>query len=67
LTVSRMAMPDYRGMAAVVLSEAADACVRCHTTDRTSIVEIRPHRVWCCTGCYASVLVGCVYYGPVPV
>jgi hypothetical protein len=50
-------MPDYRGMP-VLLSDATDACVRCGTTDRTSIVEIRPHAVWCCADCYAAVLRG---------
>jgi hypothetical protein len=42
----------------VLLSDATDACIRCGITDRTSIVEIRQHAVWCCPGCYAAVLRG---------
>jgi hypothetical protein len=41
-----------------LLADATDACVRCGTTDRTSIVLIRPHHVWVCSGCRAAVLRG---------
>lgn len=50
-------MPDVMGMP-VLLSDATDACVRCGTTGRTSIMEIRPHAVWLCSGCHVAVLRG---------
>jgi hypothetical protein len=56
--------PDYLAMAILLTADATDACIRCGTTDRTSVVEIRPHRVWCCSGCYAAVLSGFAYHGP---
>jgi len=52
-------------MAVLLTDDATDCCIRCHDTDKTSIVEIRPHHVWVCTRRYSEVLAGAIYYDPV--
>jgi len=52
-------------MPILLTDDATDRCVRCGGTDKTSIIEIRPHHVWCCVSCYCTVLAGSVYIGPV--
>jgi hypothetical protein len=60
----RASVPDCLSMAISLIDDATDACVRCGGTDKTSIMEIRPHQVWCCMDCYRAVLAGFAYYDP---